>query len=129
MTDSQSQETDPLMEIDDAMLQQWSEEFSALCQSQMQKGEEYEVDGLPGWMHNDLFRYMFEELADLANYSRLMFYRIRVAQEVYIASGLDKSFQPDAGDPTDTLPSGPGSFITQSEVSGFVQGSGGFQDS
>jgi hypothetical protein len=96
----------------------------------MEKGKEYEQEGeLPGWMKNDLFAFIYEELADTHNYAMLQFMKLRIVQEVVDASGLDLAAFFGGENAEHEVPLGPGAFTTGSPVSGFVQPNRGSQDS
>jgi hypothetical protein len=99
--------------------QQFSDEFSALCFARHEVGaEEY---GDMAFMDNDMFAFVYEELADAANYLRYQFMKLRIVEETLRARGID----PASGFPTDLgqgdqVPSGPSSFSTSEEVSAFL---------
>jgi hypothetical protein len=69
----------------------------------------------------DLIEFMAEELADLANYARFLFIKIKAMEAIASESGINladgttgKVQQPDE------LSTGPSAFVAKSEVSGFL---------
>lgn len=67
-------------------LQSLSEEFDQLTSIRHQEGaEEY---GATAFLKNDMIRYIAEELADMANYARYLYIKLRIWEE-YTSAGSD----------------------------------------
>src|SRR5215831_18082183 len=103
--------------INQETLLQFRDEFLEISNDQMTKGSEYEKGPIPGWLKNDLFKFVYEELADLANYSLLLYTRLRVLEELLRANGIDLSTVATVPDEGSGLPSGPGTFISTEDIS------------
>ena len=68
-------------------LEKHSLEFDILTQARHDQGsEEY---GDLAFLGNDMYAYIYEELADAANYLRFQFIKLRLVEEQQIASGID----------------------------------------
>ena len=100
-------------------LQEFSKEFDDLCQIRHDDGaKEY---GPLNFLNVDLPSFIYEEMADIANYSRFLYIRMRLLEELCNERGIDLSaaFVGEVRD-EDELPSGSTSFVPSSEVSGFL---------
>jgi hypothetical protein len=100
------------------MLEKLNLEFFELCEQRHNTGaDEY---GPLKFLEVDLPEFIYEELADFANYARFLYIRVRILEEVANERGIDLSsaFAGEVrGD--DKVPLGPATFIPQSKVSGF----------
>ena len=69
----------------------------------------------------DLPTFIYEEIADIANYARFLYIRVRLLEEIARERGLDLSaaFTGEVRDDNE-LPSDAPAFIPQSEISGFL---------
>ena len=112
-----SNDTDTPQDSD--LIQRLSDEFDALQQLRHVDGsKEY---GEVAFLTAPLVRMAAEELADLCNYARYMYIKLRLVEEFLSASGIDLS----AGSleevwGTNEIPSGPASFIPREKVQGFL---------
>lgn len=107
------------MNVSAELLQRLSEEFDQVTAERHNAGaQEY---GELGFLGNDLVQYALEEVADLANYARFLYIRIRILQEVARERGLDlsASLLKEGGD-VNSVSYGPAAFSTSEEVSGFL---------
>lgn len=107
------------MNIDLDLLQQLSDEFSDLADQRHEMGaEQY---GPVKFLTVDTIRMAAEELADLANYSRYLYMKLRIIEESLRERGIDlsASLAEEAGR-QNTVPPGPTSFVPSSEVQGFL---------
>ena len=96
-----------------------NEEFFTLCQQRHEQGaKEY---GPLNFLKVDLPEFIYEEMADIANYARFLFIRVRLLEEEALESGIDLSAG-TAGEvqQTDELPPDSTPFVAKSEVSGFL---------
>ncbi len=104
---------------DQDLVQHLSEEFDALTQLRHEVGsEEY---GDVAFLTAPLVRMAAEELADLANYSRYMYIKLRMLEERLNASGVDIST--GASEEVwseDQVPLGVASFIPGEKIQGFL---------
>jgi hypothetical protein len=116
------------VQVSQELLRQWTEEFEELRNAQMDKGQEYEQGDTPGWQKNNLFSFVAEELADLANYAQLMYYRMRLCEVIYGGSGVDPTFQLSTSVGEPQVPPTFGPFVTRAEVPGFLPDSARDQD-
>ena len=104
---------------DQDYLQHLSEEFDALTQLRNEDGEkEY---GHANFLKVPLIRYAAEELADMANYCRFMYIKLRLMEETLNASGADLS----AGTSEEVwdenqVPLGVAAFIPREKIQGFL---------
>jgi hypothetical protein len=107
------------MIIDSDLLQRLSDEFSALTDSRHEMGAE--TYGPVKFLEIDTVQMAAEELADLANYSRYLFIKLRLMEMSLIERGIDLSSgsAEDAGR-DDEVPSSPSAFVPSKEVSGFL---------
>ena len=70
----------------------------------------------------DLPEFIVEEIADLANYARYLYIRVRILQEAALEGGIDLSAGITGGvQQEDELPFSPSTFVPQSEISGLLQ--------
>lgn len=117
MTDDTSKGSEEQEEV--SLLQQYSEEFDALCQIRGDEGaEEY---GPTAFLKAPLVRMAAEELADLSNYARFMYIKLRLLEEKLHASGIDLSAgvaEEIWGE--DQVSFGPASFVSAEEIQGFL---------
>ena len=91
-------------------IETWQNEFISLCGRQINKGAEYEEPGEePGWIKNDLFLFLYEELADLTNYSMFIFCRLRMLEE-HLFNEFGVSLKPPTPAKSDFLPGAPYGF-------------------
>lgn len=106
-------------EIPIERLQTFSDEFDDLCQMRHEMGaQQY---GELNFLNVDLFRYAAEEIADLANYSRMLYVKLRTIEELLNASGINLSAQlTEEVRSFNPVPSDPSSFIPSSKVSRFL---------
>ena len=80
--------------------------------------EEY---GPINFLKVDLPEFIVEELADLANYARFLYIRIRLLQGVALEGGIDLSAGAvEQVQSEDELSSGPSTFIPEHEISQFL---------
>lgn len=107
------------MTEDTEYLQHLSEEFDSLTELRHETGaEEY---GDVAFLTAPLVRMAAEELADLANYARYMYIKLRMMEEFLNASGVDLSTgaSEEARD-ADEVPLGLASFIPGEKIQGFL---------
>ena len=107
------------MDVSVEKLEQWNNEFFELCQQRHEAGaEEY---GEFNFLKVDLPQFIVEELADLANYARFLFIRVKVLEDLAREGGINFS-DSIAGEvqQSDELPAGTTTFVAKSEVSGFL---------
>lgn len=111
--------TDTSKKSEYELIERFSEEFDALCQIRHDTGaEEY---GPIAFLDAPLFRMAAEEVADLANYSRYLYIRLRVLEEVLRARGIDLSASsPEEIRGEDALSFGASAFISAEEIQGFL---------
>jgi hypothetical protein len=111
MSDSEQSKTD--------YIQHLSDEFSTLCQLRHEAGaEEY---GDVAFLTAPLIRMAAEELADMSNYCRYMYIKLRMMEEYLDASGADLSAgtaEEIRGD--DSVPFGAAEFISAEKIQGFL---------
>lgn len=100
-------------------LERLSEEFDSLCQLRHDTGaQEY---GETTFLKAPLVRMAAEELADLANYSRYMYIKLRYIEEMLDASGIDLSAGPaEEVWSADEVPLGAAQFIPGEKIQGFL---------
>lgn len=100
-------------------LQTFSEEFDDLCQLRHDIGsKEY---GPTKFLSVDLYQYAAEELADLSNYARFLYVKLRTIEELLNASGINLSAQlTEEVRSTDPVPPHASTFIPSGEISGFL---------
>lgn len=100
-------------------LEDFNQEFFDLCEVRHNEGaEEY---GDLNFLTVNLPEFIYEEMADIANYSRFMYIRLRLLEEMARERGIDMSaaFVGEVRE-EDDVPSGATSFVPTSEVSGFL---------
>ncbi len=99
-------------------LEKHSLEFDILTQARHDQGsEEY---GDLAFLGNDMYAYIYEELADAANYLRFQFIKLRLVEEQQIASGIDLTPSTfEAVRDEDELSHGAPSFSTSEEIPKF----------
>lgn len=116
-TEEQSQEQTPSRS--ENILNQLSEEFETLRQIRHEVGaEEY---GPVTFLKVPLIRFAAEELADMANYCRFMYIKLRIMEEELRARGIDISTSSVAEAwSEDEIPPGFASFVSAEEISGFL---------
>lgn len=99
-------------------LQKFSDEFDQLMSSRHETGaEEY---GPLAFLENNMFAYVYEELADASNYLRYQFIKLRVLEEKLHESGIDISHS-SVGEVRmeDKLSHDTTAFSPHQEISGF----------
>ncbi len=108
-----------MSDSDQDLVQHLSEEFDALTQLRHEAGgEEY---GDVAFLSAPLVRMAAEELADMSNYCRYMYVKLRMMEEFLDASGIDLSTGPAQevwGE--DQVPLGIASFIPGEKIQGFL---------
>ena len=102
-------------------LEHLSQEFDALTQLRHEAGaEEY---GSVTFLKAPLVRMAAEELADMANYCRYMYIRLRLIEEELNARGIDLSASSaEEVRLANEVSSDPTAFIPAEKVQGFFQG-------
>jgi hypothetical protein len=103
----------------DSDLEIYNSEFFNLCQ---QRSEQGAIDyGELNFMKVNLPEYIYEELADMANYARFLFIRLRAIEEFARESGIDMSaaFTGEVREQDELPPSAP-QFVPSKEVSRFL---------
>lgn len=103
----------------DSDLEQYNTEFFDLCQQRTEQGaREY---GELNFLNVNLPEYIYEELADMANYARFLYIRLRAIEEFARESGIDMSAAfTGAIREQDELPPGASQFVPSKEISGFL---------
>ncbi len=103
----------------DLDLEMFNSEFFDLCQ---QRSEQGAIDyGELNFMKVNLPEFIFEELADMANYARFLYIRLRAIEEYARESGIDMSAAfTGAIREQDELPSDAPQFVPSKEVSRFL---------
>ena len=102
-------------------IEQLNEEFIDFCNERSIEGAE--TYGQYAFLENDMFQYMLEEIADLANYARFTYIKLRLMEETARESGIDMSPSPLGEIRTDhEVPLGASAFTPQHKVSGFLPG-------
>ncbi len=94
-------------------------EFFELCEQRHNTGaDEY---GPLKFLDVNLPEFIYEELADFANYARFLFIRVRLLEEIANERGIDlsASFTGEVREGDEVPPSAP-SFIPQSEIPTFL---------
>jgi len=114
---TEDSEQDPTKELD--YVQHLSDEFDTLTQLRHETGaEEY---GDVAFLTAPLIRMAAEELADMSNYCRYMYVRLRMMEDLLNASGIDLSTSTSEeiwGD--NQVPLGAASFIPGEKIQGFL---------
>lgn len=101
------------------MLERLNQEFFDLCEERHNKGaDEY---GPLNFLNVDLPAFIYEEIADIANYARFLFIRVRLLEEIASERGIDLSaaLTGEVRD-KDEVSFGVASFVPQSEVPTFL---------
>lgn len=97
--------------------QRLSDEFSELTFSRYKTGEkEY---GPVAFLKNPVVKMAAEELADLANYARFAYIKLRIQEEILIEHGIDLGAELQVEVEEEEEPPH-GKFIPQSEVINFT---------
>ncbi len=100
-------------------LNELSNEWDTFIQERHEMGaKEY---GPTAFLENDMFEFIFEELADIANYVRYTYIKLRLLEEVARERGIDMSAGP-LGEvrKTDEVPLGPTAFAEVEQVFDFL---------
>lgn len=103
------------------LMEKYNSDFFDLCQQRHEMGaEEY---GPLNFLDVDLAEYILEEIADIANYARFMYIRLRLFMEQANESGVDlsKAFTDEVRG-QDELPFDSPTFTPREEISGFLSG-------
>jgi hypothetical protein len=106
------------MELGPDDVMKLAEEFDDFCRSRAEEGAaEY---GPVAFLGNDVITMMMEEIADISNYCRFQFVKLRILQEAFArASSPDPSAQPAEEGTTDRLSFGsPPPFTSASDLHG-----------
>ncbi len=101
------------------MLEALNLEFFELCEQRHNAGaDEY---GPLNFLNVNLPEFIYEEMADIANYARFLFIRVRLLEEMASERGLDLSaaLTGEVRDGDEVPPSAP-SFVPQSEIPSFL---------
>ena len=101
------------------MMEQFNSEFFDLCELRHNIGaEEY---GALNFLEVNLPEFIYEEMADIANYSRFLYIRIRLLEELARERGIDLSaaFVGEVRD-EDEVSFGTASFVSRDKVSEFL---------
>lgn len=112
-----------MLSIPPEKLQRLSEEFEAFCYNRHLKGaKEY---GDTKFLEIDTVRYALEELADLANYARYLYIKLRILEEELRERGIDlsTSVAEEVREQNAVSPGTPG-FVPSSEVPRFFPSQG-----
>ena len=121
---SQDSETDE--DSPKAVLNQLAAEFDQLCQERHFTGaREY---GPTGFIKNNMFRMIAEEMADIANYCRYEYIKLRLMEGSFdseSSSDFASSGVPGTQHP---VPSPAPAFISGADLQDVLQGQGWFQD-
>lgn len=107
------------MDVTKELLQELSDEFDQFCQERHDEGaQEY---GELNFLRVDLPQFIYEELADIVNYSRFLYIRLRIIEEAARERGLDisASLAKEEGQDNE-VPFGPSSFVSSEKISGFL---------
>lgn len=107
------------MNVTEELLQKLHEEFEELTYARHQRGaEEY---GPVNYLKVDLPQFIYEEMADIANYARYLYVRVRILEEAARERGLDLSagLSQEGGKPNQ-VPYGPTAFTPSAALSGFL---------
>ncbi len=101
------------------MLERLNLEFFELCEQRHNTGaDEY---GPLKFLDVNLPEFIYEELADFANYARFLYIRVRLLEEMASERGIDlsASFTGEVRDEDEVPPSAP-SFIPKQEIPTFL---------
>lgn len=121
---------DEVYDITPEKMQELSDEFNRLTFSRHTMGaEEY---GEFAFLGNDMVQFIAEELADISNYCRYTYMKLRILQEAMNASGLDLSTlatsTPHGDADGEGVPSGFASSTEASSVLQVLPGGEGVED-
>ena len=101
------------------LLEQLNNEFFDLCEVRHNEGaKEY---GSLNFLNVNLPEFIYEEMADIANYTRFLYIRVRLLEELANERGIDLSaaFTGEVRE-DDNVSFGTASFIPQDKVSEFL---------
>ncbi len=101
------------------LLEKLNLEFFELCEQRHNQGaDEY---GPINFLSVNLPEFIYEELADFANYARFLYIRVRILEEVASERGLDLSaaLTGEVRD-SDKVSFGASSFVPQSKIPRFL---------
>lgn len=107
------------MHVTKELLQELSDEFDEFCQERHDEGaKEY---GELNFLRVDLPQFIYEELADIVNYSRFLYIRLRILEEAARERGLDisASLTKEEGE-GNQVSHGPSAFVSSEKISGFL---------
>lgn len=99
-------------------MMQLSQEFDQMCYDRHMKGkEEY---GPYGFLQNDLIRMISEELADLANYARYLYMKVRLLgiEDTDVEGSTDSSTVNSTAQRSDRIHLGAAGFMPASDILG-----------
>lgn len=100
-------------------METFNSEFFDLCEVRHNTGaDEY---GSFNFLNVNLPEFIYEEMADIANYARFMYIRVRLLEEIARERGIDLS-APLTGEvrDEDEVSFGTASFVPRDEVPGFL---------
>lgn len=100
-------------------METFNSEFFDLCEIRHNTGaQEY---GPFNFLDVNLPEFIYEEIADIANYARFLYIKMRLLEETAHAGGFDLSapFTGEVRD-EDELPFSPSTFVPKQEVSEFL---------
>lgn len=97
------------------LLEEINKEFFDFCKERQDEGAQ--TYGPVAFLQNDMFQYMMEELADLANYARFAYIKLRLMERLANERGVDMSPSP-IGEVriAHEVPFGPTAFVGVGEV-------------
>jgi len=101
------------------MMETFNSEFFDLCEVRHNTGaEEY---GSLNFLNVDLPTFMYEEMADIANYARFLYIRMRLLEETAREGGFNLS-EPFTGEVRDDneVSFGASSFVPRDKISEFL---------
>ena len=99
-------------------LELYNRDFFDLCEERHNQGaKEY---GPLNFLDVDLIEFILEEVADIANYARFMYIRIKMLEEAARERGINLSTTSTGEVPTDEVSFGSSSFVSQGKISGFL---------
>jgi len=101
------------------MMETFNSEFFDLCEVRHNTGaEEY---GALNFLNVDLPTFMYEEMADIANYARFLYIRMRLLEETVRERGFDMSapFTEEVRDDNE-VSFGASSFVPRDKIPGFL---------
>lgn len=95
-------------------LQKLSDEFDTFVQSRHEDGaEEY---GEFAFLKNDMIKFMAEELADICNYARYAYMKLRIWEATIDGASIDLTSESSGVQRENELPFGATAFTPSSEV-------------